>query len=87
MLQYLELFAQVLFLIRVSWIKQNEMNPSRNRLHSLTMIKNYRALHSAWLWLVRSLFGKRSTIKHRYINKKGMIPGSVCSSDITIDAF
>lgn len=35
---------------------------------------------------MRNLFDKRSTIKYRCINKKGMIPGCVFSG-ITIDAF
>lgn len=68
-------------------INQNKMNPSWNWLHSITGTQNNRALCSAWLWLVRNLFEKGSTLNYRCINKKGMIPGSVCSSDITIDAF
>lgn len=68
-------------------IKQNEMNPSWNWPHSITVIQTYRTLHSGWLWLVRNLYEKGSTLNYRGINKKGMIPGCVCSSDITIDAF
>lgn len=68
-------------------IKQNEMNPSWNWPHSITVIQTYRTLHSGWLRLVRNLFEKGSTLNYRGINKKGMIPGCVCSSDITIDAF
>lgn len=58
-------------------IKQNKMNPSWNRLHSITVIQNCRTRHSGRLWLVRNLLEKRSTIKYRCINKKGMIPGCV----------